>query len=513
MLGALGLLMGNRADTKVLWDAKDKCVTEGEFNLAGYKLQGLFKKEDLDYDDHTVIRREINASGKSRAFINDTPVTLEVLRKITSRLMDIHSQHETLELGSRTFQLQLIDAFAGNQKQREAYEAAWQSFCEAKEAHEQLAQEAEGLKQEADFIQFQLEELKKAKLEPQEQEKLEGELKIQEHAEEIKSRLTQVSQLMGQSDYSLVASLAEIRSQLNAIATYAPAYSELLKRVESMRIELADIQREVENEEASVDFDAQRLEVVKERLSNLYHLQQKHRLATVADLLALQENLQQKADKVINLDDQLAALQQAREAARKEVDKLASELSKTRTRIFNTLCARISALLKALGIPDGQLAIEHHPTTPGPSGTDQVELLFSANKGIAPKPLAQVASGGEFARLMFCIKYVMAEKTAMPTLILDEIDTGVSGEVALQLGALMREMGQRHQVMAISHLPQVAAKGEAHYFVYKDNSQKKTVSLIRKLTEAERVEEIAKMIGGARPSAHALQNARELIGL
>ncbi|MFZ5971964.1 MAG: DNA repair protein RecN [Bacteroidota bacterium] len=513
MLGALGLLMGNRADTKVLWDAEDKCVTEGEFNLAGYKLQELFKKEDLDYDDHTVIRREINASGKSRAFINDTPVTLDVLRKITSRLMDIHSQHETLELGTRTFQLQLIDAFAGNQKQREAYEAAWQNFCKAKEAHEQLGKEAEGLKQEADFIQFQLEELKKAQLEPQEQEKLESELKIQEHAEEIKSRLTQVSQLMGQSDYSLVASLAEIRSQLNAIADYAPAYSELLKRVESMRIELADIQREVENEEASVDFDAQRLEVVKERLSNLYHLQQKHRLSTVADLLALQENLQQKADKVINLDDQLAALQQAREAARKEVDKLASELSKTRTRIFNTLCARISGLLKELGIPDGQLAIEHHPTMPGPSGIDQVELLFSANKGIAPKPLAQVASGGEFARLMFSIKYVMAEKTAMPTLILDEIDTGVSGEVALQLGALMREMGQRHQIMAISHLPQVAAKGEAHYFVYKDNSQKKTVSLIRKLTEAERVEEVAKMIGGARPSAHALQNARELIGL
>jgi len=204
MLGALGLLMGNRADTKVLWDAEDKCVTEGEFNLAGYKLQGLFKKEDLDYDDHTVIRREINASGKSRAFINDTPVTLDVLRKITSRLMDIHSQHETLELGSRTFQLQLIDAFAGNQKQREAYEAAWQNFCEAKEAHEQLAQEAEGLKQEADFIQFQLEELKKAQLEPQEQEKLEGELKIQEHAEEIKSRLTQVSQLMGQSDTKII---------------------------------------------------------------------------------------------------------------------------------------------------------------------------------------------------------------------------------------------------------------------------------------------------------------------
>ncbi len=512
MLGALGLLMGNRADTKVLWDADEKCVTEGEFNLAGYKLQGLFKKEDLDYDDHTVIRREINASGKSRAFINDTPVTLDVLKKITSRLMDIHSQHETLELGTRTFQLQLIDAFAGNQKQREAYEVAWQHYCEAKEAHEKLMEEAEGLKQEADFVQFQLEELKKAQLEPQEQEKLEGELKIQEHAEEIKSRLTNVSQLIGQSDYALITSLAEVRSQLNAIAGYAPAYSELLKRVESLRIELNDIQQEIENEETSVDFDPQRLEVVKERLSNIYHLQQKHRLPTIDDLLALQETLQQKADKVINLDDQLAALKRTHETSRKEVDKLASELSKTRTRVFNTLCARINGLLKELGIPDGQLAIDHSQIPAGPNGTDQIELLFSANKGIAPKPLAQVASGGEFARLMFCIKYVMAEKTAMPTLILDEIDTGVSGEVALQLGALMREMGQRHQVMAISHLPQVAAKGEAHYFVYKDNSQKKTVSLIRKLTEVERVEEIAKMIGGARPSAHALQNARELIG-
>ena len=511
MLGALGLLLGNRADTKVLWEETDKCVTEGEFNIAGYRLQSLFKKEDLDYDDVTVIRREISASGKSRAFINDTPVTLDVLKKIGGRLMDIHSQHETLELGTRTFQLALLDAFAGNEKARNTYEEAWRSFSVSQRAYSELEAEALQLQQEADFVRFQLDELSKANLVAGEQEKLERDLTIQEHAEEIKSRFHAITQALTESDYSARNTLAEVRSQLSAVATFAPRYEELLQRVESLRIELDDIASEVEREEQKVDFDPQQLEEIKNRLSLIYQLQQKHRQPTVDGLLVLQEQLQRQADKTFNLDENLKKLKAERDTAERVLQERAAYLTRTRTKVLNPLCQRVKALLQELGIPEAQVKMELEPVPAGPTGADQVELLFSANKGMPVRPLAQVASGGEFARLMFSIKYVMAEKTAMPTLVLDEIDTGVSGEVALKLGSLMQEMGTRHQVIAISHLPQIAAQGDTHFFVYKDNTQKKTVSHIRKLSEADRVEEIAKMIGGANPSALARQNARELM--
>jgi DNA repair protein RecN (Recombination protein N) len=511
MLGALGLLLGNRADTKVLWEETDKCVTEGEFNIAGYRLQSLFKKEDLDYDDVTVIRREISAAGKSRAFINDTPVTLDILKKIGGRLMDIHSQHETLELGTRSFQLALLDAFAGNEKIKSAYEEAWRSFSAAQRAYSALEAEALQLQQEADFVRFQLDELTKAALTSGEQEKLERELTIQEHAEEIKSRFHAIAQALTESDYSARSTLAEVRSQLGAVASFAPRYEELLQRLESLRIELDDIASEAEREEQKVEFDPEHLEEIKNRLSLIYQLQHKHRQPTVEGLLALQEQLQLQADKTFNLDENLKKLSAERDAAERVLAERAAELTRTRTKVLNPLCQRIKVLLQELGIPEAQVKIEHEPVAPGPTGADQVELLFSANKGMPVRPLAQVASGGEFARLMFSIKYVMAEKTAMPTLVLDEIDTGVSGEVALRLGRLMQEMGTRHQVIAISHLPQIAAQGDTHFFVYKDNTQKKTVSHIRKLSEAERVEEIAKMIGGANPSSLARQNARELM--
>lgn len=511
MLGAVGLLLGNRADTKVLWDENEKCITEAEFEIGAYRLQKLFKSEDLDYEPRTVIRREISANGKSRAFINDTPVTLDVLRKITSRLMDVHSQHETLELGSRTFQLNLIDSYAGNQKLLEQYEAQWLAFTTAKQEYENLLAESNALKQEADFVKFQLDELTKASFAEGEQETLESDLKIQENAEEIKSKLNHVIQALGSSEYAVSTLLADARTQLNAISSYSASYQTLHKRIESLKIELDDILKEIESEEENVEFDEARREEVSQRLSILYTLLKKHRVNTIAELLKVQEDFAMRSSKVNNLDALLADLKQKASKAEEELNAKADTLSKARQKVFGPLSKQMMSLLKELGIPDAKVKIESEDIVPGPAGKDNVEVFFSANKGIDVRPLAQVASGGEFSRVMFCLKYIMAEKTAMPTLVLDEIDTGVSGEIAISLGRLMKEMAGSHQVISISHLPQIAARGDAHYFVFKNSNSKKTVSSIKKLTDEERIEEIAKMIGGAKPSNSAIASAKELI--
>jgi DNA repair protein RecN (Recombination protein N) len=511
MLGAIGLLMGNRADTKVLWDEQEKCVIEGSFDIRNYKLKSFFKNEDLDYDDTTVIRREISPGGKSRAFINDTPVTLEVLRGMGSLLMDVHSQHETLQLGNQTFQLQLIDAYALNTTIRETYAEAWSSYQKAKKAFETLSAEAETLRQESDYIKFQLEELLKAELVDNEQESLESELKVMEHAEEIKNRFNAIIESLNRSEYNVQRGLSDARTQLQHIAGYSSAYETLFQRLESVRIELEDIADEIEKEEGNIEFDQERTEVVKERLSNLYRLLKKHRANGVSELLVLQENLQQKAKLTANLDGELARTNAEFIAAEKALNSVAANLSESRKKSFDPLSKQIVKLLKELGIPNAELSVQQELISPTPAGADKIEILFSANKGITARPLAQVASGGEFSRLMFAIKYVMAEKKAMPTLILDEIDNGVSGEIAIKLGNMMMAMSRNHQLITISHLPQIAAKGDAHYFVYKDNSNKKTVSNVKKLDDDERVEEIAKMIGGAKPSKIALENAQELL--
>ena len=511
MLGAIGLLMGNRADTRVIWDENEKCVIEGIFNIKPYRLKNLFREADLDYADETFIRREISAGGKSRAFINDTPVTLETMRRLGNFLMDIHSQHETLELGNQSFQLQLIDSFGENQEILETYRQAWSDFQAAKKKYDQLTIEAATLRAEADFTQFQLEELTKAGLKENEQEALEKELKIMEHAEEIKTRSHAILQLLSDSEFSCLHTLGEIRNQLLAISTYSASYETLYKRLESLRLELEDITGEVEKEAIHIDFDPERAEFVKERLSTLYRLLKKHRTIEVKALIELRDSLEKKALVTSHLDDALEQAAKALENAELAVKTIAEKLRESRKKAFNPLRKQIVKLLQELGIPDANLAIESTDTAPGPTGADRIDILFSANKGIPPRPLVQVASGGEFSRLMFCIKYVMAEKSAMPTLVLDEIDNGVSGEIAIKLGNLMVSMAKTHQLITISHLPQIAARGQAHYFVYKDNSEKKTISTIKLLSEPERVEEIAKMIGGNKPSKVALENAQELL--
>jgi DNA repair protein RecN (Recombination protein N) len=513
MLGAIGLLMGNRADTKVLWDENEKCVTEGVFHIKNYKLKGFFKAEDLDYDDVTVLRREISPGGKSRAFINDTPVTLEVMKRLGNMLMDVHSQHETLQLGSHAFQLQLIDAYADNGTLREQYAEHWTKFVRTKKDLEALTSEADTLRQEADYIRFQLNELTQADLRENEQEELESELKVKEHAEEIKTRFQTILELLSRSEYAVQNGLSEARSNLQHISDYSPNYAALLQRLESVLIELDDVSAEIEKEEENIEFDPRRLQFVQERLSTIYKLLKKHRLANVKELLELQESLQQKDALTSNLDEALLISRRTFEAAEKNVRDTSAKLTESRKKAFQPLSKQLVKLLQELGIPEASMLIESTLTEPSPTGVDRIEILFSANKGMMPRPLAQVASGGEFSRVMFCIKYIMTERTAMPTLVLDEIDTGISGEVAIKLGNMMKLMSGKHQVISISHLPQIAAKGDSHYFVYKDNSAKKTVTSIRLLDARERVEEIAKMIGGANPSKVALQNAQELLTL
>jgi len=511
MLGAVGLMLGNRADTKVLWNESEKCITEGVFDISSYHLNELFETENLDYEEQSVIRREINSAGKSRAFINDTPVTLDTLRKIGSKLMDVHSQHETLELGNRLFQLQLVDTYASNQKIKGDYTMTWKEFMRSKTEFETLITESAVLRQEAELVTFQLDELIRANLSDHEQEELESQLKIIEHAEDIKLRFSEILGRLHGPDVSVRSMLAETRGKLNSIAGYSAAYTQLFQRLESLRIELDDILNEIEQEESKIEFDPRRAEELKERLSFIYQLQQKHRCRSIPELLQLQNSLQAKSDKTSNLDEALAAARLALERSTRELQEKAKELSRSREKAINPLCHQISQLVKDLGIPNAQLAIEHQIVSPGPTGGDSLEIMFSANKGVAPRPLGQVASGGEFSRVMFSVKYILAEKASLPTLILDEIDNGVSGEIALQLGKMMQKMARRHQIIAITHLPQIAAKGDRHFYVYKDNSMEKTVSHIRLLEDRERISEIAKMIGGATPSALALENARELI--
>lgn len=512
MLGALGLLLGDRADSKVLLNETEKCITEGTFEIDGYGLKGLFTKYDLDYSPTAFLRREISPGGKSRAFINDTPVTLDALKAIGSKLMDIHSQHETLELGKKQFQLELIDIYSQNEKIKESYKAAWRDFKEQEAQFKTLTAEADKLRQEADYVQFQLNELVALSLQENEQPSLEQEVKLGEHAEEIKTRLAQLVSILRDSDAASLTSLSQTRNIFNPIAAYSPSYQSLFNRLESVRLELDDIASEVDRELEAIEYNPEKIKTSKDRLDLIYRLMKKHQVNSIEGLLAIQDKLDETASKTQNLDKDIEHTREHLMEAEKRVSKMGESLSASRRKSLQPVAKQLEKILLTLGIPQAAIAISHSTIAPGNSGTDLVEINFSANKGIAPRPLEEVASGGEFSRLMFAIKYIMAEKTALPTLILDEIDSGVSGEIAVSLGRLMKQMAKNHQLISISHLPQIAAKADTHFLVYKDNKSDQTVSLIKKLESTGRVEEIAKMIGGSKPSAIALENARELIG-
>jgi DNA repair protein RecN (Recombination protein N) len=513
MLGAIGLLLGNRADTKVLYNESQKCVIEGEFSLVGYDLQQVFESCELEYEPRAILRREIAPSGKSRAFINDTPVNLEQMRMVANCLMDIHSQHDTLLLAGSDFQLGIVDAYAGVAEELAAYQTCYRQYQSAQRAYQKLVHEYESAKAAFEYNQFLFQELEKAQLDQLDQAALEEELRLLEHAETIKSNLIQTIATLDQSEFAVTTQLKTALMAMGQIAKFARRYEDLRERLKSVQIEVQDILLEAEREESDLVVDVPRMQFVKERLDMLYTLQNKHQAASVAELITLREGLKGKVEQVLHFDDLLAKAWEEKQQAQEAMQQHAEVLSEKRALVLAGVEQAITQLLVQLGMPDAKLLIRMQSVEPGILGADLVKILFSANKGIPPEELKQVASGGEFSRLMLAIKYILAQKTQLPTILFDEIDTGVSGEIAIKMAKMMQEMSQHHQVISISHLPQIAARADAHFFVYKDNSAEKTSSRIRQLSEAERVEEIAQMIGGANPGKFAYDSARELMGL
>ncbi|MCH7412846.1 DNA repair protein RecN [Belliella sp. R4-6] len=511
MLGAVGLLLGNRADTKALFDEEKKCIVEGVFDIKNYHLKGFFEEEDLDFEEVCIIRREISPNGKSRAFINDSPVRLEILKELGKSLMDVHSQHDTLQLGEGEYQLDLIDAFTKSQSELNAYSSAFQDYQKAKKSYEKLAEQALDLKKEADFNQFQLQELSSLSLKEGEQEELESDQEILENAEEIKSKIQEILVQLQDEQFGGLNILGQANTGIQQLGRFAHKYESFKERFQSVLIELKDIAESLEDEDSKVEVDFEKLETTRERLSKIYQLQQKHGLESVEDLMALEKELAEKAFQIENLDEQLEDLKIEMNTAYKALIEKGELLSKKRKAGFQAFSKELISLLVQLGMENAQVEFSHQTISPSKRGIDQLDLLFSANKGVKPQALKQVASGGEFSRLIFAIKYIMADKMALPTLIFDEIDTGVSGEVALQMVRMMQEIAKNHQVICISHLPQVAAKGDQHYFVYKDNSTERTISKIRLLESNDRITEIAKMIAGSNPSESAYESARELL--
>ncbi|TGE08001.1 DNA repair protein RecN [Hymenobacter fodinae] len=513
MLGAIGLLLGNRADSRMLFDTEKKCVIEGQFDISSYQLQDIFESEDLDYDTQCILRREISPAGKSRAFVNDTPVTLETLRNIGANLMDIHSQHDTLLLGDAVFQLNLLDLYAGLVPTRAQYSNAYRQYRKLEADLKALEDQVAQANKELDYHTFLLNELEDARLDNENQEEVEQEVKQLEHAEEIKYKLTQALQSLTESEYCATSGLKEAATLLGQVSAYADSFKELKERLDSCLIELHDISDEIEAAERRTEGDPARIDELQGRLNVLYSLQRKHQVRDVVALLAVRSELRDKVGSVLNLDKQIFRLRRDAEAALATVTKQAARLSEARRKVFPKFEKELVGLLAELGMPHSRIVVQHQAGAPAASGIDLIGILFTANKGAQPQTLSKAASGGEFSRLMLCIKYMLADKTALPTIVFDEIDTGISGEIAVKVGRMMQQMAKKHQLIAISHLPQMAAAGDAHYFVYKEDRADRTVSRIRTLDLNERIQEIAQMISGANPSQHAFQSARELLAM
>lgn len=513
MLGAVGLLLGNRSDTKVLLHEDKKCVVEGVFELGEYGLRSFFEQEELDYEDTCIIRREISPGGKSRSFVNDTPVLLDALKVLGAKLMDVHSQHDTLQLAEGSFQLALVDAFARTKEELETYRKCFSAYRTAKNHYESIKQKALELQKEADFNQFQLDELSALSLVAGEQESLESTQEVLENAEEIKLKINEMIALFQDEQVGVIQGMGQIQHGMQGLERLAHKFSELKARFQSALIEVKDLAETLADEESNVEIDFEKLDQIRERLSRIYQLQKKHGVSSVEELMKIESDLADQVFQFQNLDESLSKAEKELKETQEKMMQAGSELTQKRLSCFRSFEKELQGLLAGLGMENARIQWEHKPITPSSSGLDEVELLFTANKGGTPQALKRVASGGEFSRLLFAIKYLMADKMALPTLIFDEIDTGISGEVALQMVRMMKEIATRHQVICITHLPQVAAKGDLHYFVFKDNSSDKTVSKIKLLSQEERVAELAKMIAGANPSVAALESARDLLAI
>jgi DNA repair protein RecN (Recombination protein N) len=511
MLGAVGLLLGNRADTKVLLHEEKKCVVEGVFDIRSYGLQEYFEELELDYEDSCIIRREISPNGKSRSFVNDSPILLDHLKTLGEKLMDVHSQHDTLLLGEGDFQLGLVDAFAQTGVERAAYQQVFKEFKSSKKRLEELNRQAETLKKEFDFNQFQLNELSSLSLVAGEQEELEASQEILENAEDIKVKIQEILSLFQDEQFGVLQGMGLIQSSLQGLERFAKAFGSYRQRFQEAFIELKDLEESLVDEDSTAEVDPEKLGRTRERLSKIYQLQKKHGLQTVEELLALERHLADQVFQVQQVEDQLLEAKQVQLEKEKAMLQAAEVLSQKRMGCFPPFERALEELLHELGMENARIQLERQSLDPHATGLDRIELLFSANKGMPLQPLKKVASGGEFSRLLFAIKYMMADKMALPTLIFDEIDSGISGEVALQMVRMMQVIAKNHQVICITHLPQVAAKGAVHFFVYKDHSAEKTISKVKELTTEERVHELAKMIAGVNPSPAAQASAKELL--
>ena len=514
MMGALGLILGNRAEGKHFFRDDQKCVIEGFFSIAAYGLQPFFDAYELEYDAETIIRREIAVDGKSRAFVNDSPVTLNTLKLLGEQLIDIHSQHATLQLNTERFQLMILDSVAKNQPIRQAYQEALQHYKQQIASLNRIKEEIANARATQDFNQFQFDELAQAQLQDNEQEALEAELAQLENAEEIKKGLLAAGYLLRENEPSATGALKEALQQLQAVQRYLPAVEEIAMRLQSAWIEVKDIADEVEAHEQAVFMDEGRLMQVNERLSLLYNLQQKHRADSVSDLIQLRDELEQKLSMLANQDEELGALTQAVARSLDLLAHNAKQLHDTRQQAIGQVEAYVQEVLADVGMPNAQLKIElsllevdQYKNT----GADAVQFLFSANKGQPLQPIHRVASGGELSRVMLAIKSLVAQTSALPTIIFDEIDTGISGEVALKVGEIMERLAGNMQVLAITHLPQIASKGQTHFKVFKQDEGDKTKTDITLLAKQDRVLEVAQMLSGANPGASALQHAKELI--
>lgn len=510
IIGALGLLMGARADSKAITEGEQKCVIEGEFGIEEYGLESLFEEYDLDYSDVCVIRRELSQNGKSRSFVNDTPVTLAPLKELSARLIDIHSQHENLLLTDHGFGLKVVDSVAQNAKEREAYSTSFTAYKEASRQLETLREEAEESAKNADYVAYQWKELSEAQLQEGEQEELEQEEQKLVHAEEIQLSLSAAQELLDGENGGVLTQLRECVGQLRNAGKYLSEESELVERTESAAIELRDIADTVAHLAEDTEADPNRLSFVQERLDTLNSLLQKHHLEDVSALIRLRDELAQQMGRNDSFELEIKRLEKEVQDKEQRTKVAAEALHATRAKVIPQIEKRLAEQLSQLGIQHAQVKFEWSETQVfTASGTDEVQILFAANKNQTMRRVEDVASGGEIARLMLCIKALMMHQ--QPTIIFDEVDTGVSGEVASKMGEIMLQMAAGRQIVAITHLPQIAAKGEQQYNVYKEDSALRTETKIRLLSEEERVREIAKLLSGNDVSVAALENAKALL--
>lgn len=512
LIGALSLILGNRADTSVLKDDEKKCIVEASFDIAQYGLQELFNRHDLDYEPETIIRREINNKGKSRAFVNDTPVNIKMLRQLGENLVDIHSQHQNLVLKDNHFQLNVVDSYAGNSELLEDYYDHYKDYRDLEKAYDDLKEKSEKASSDLDYYQFQYDQLEKASLSQDEQKELERELETLNHAEEIKSNLSGASHLLSNEETSIIGRLREAGDHIKKITGFYPQARELSERIESAYIELQDLSNEIDVLNEQVEHDPQRIEYIRQRLDGIYSLQHKHHVSTVGELLEIKDDLEKKLEEINSYDFRLEELEKQLQEKKQTLAGKAGELTKTRKKAIPEIEKRITSMLKELGIANASFRIKRSDLEDfGTYGQDYVQFLFSANKNVELEDISKVASGGELSRLMLSLKSLIAETRALPTIIFDEIDSGTSGEIADKMGSIMKSMSRSMQVINITHLPQIASKGDCHYLVYKHDDHDTTHTYIKKLEEQERVREIAKMLSGEELTDTALQNAREFL--